>query len=118
MGIESSPSQRRRRRAKKSRATENSCRHSLRRSNGWPPHSGNASIDFATCSAELDLGLLEFKPSNKDEGLPLPQFIKDIVKAKGIPLTNNLSVAAPDVQWNWKTNTLGKFIVRFNISTK
>lgn len=78
----------------------------------------NASIDFATRSAELDLGLLEFKPSNKDESLPLPQFIKDIVKAKGIPLTNNLSVAAPDVQRNWKTNTLGKLIVRFNISTK
>ena len=65
--------------------------------------------------AEVDFGLLEFTPANKDEGLPLPQFVRDlinakgivnakgianakgIINAKGIPLTNNVSLTAPDV---------------------
>jgi hypothetical protein len=77
-----------------------------------------ASIDFAGKLAKVEIALLEFKPSNRDEGLPLPQFVKDLVKAKGISLTNNISTGAPDVEWNWKTNTFGKLIVKFNISTK
>ena len=47
--------------------------------------------------AEVDFGLLEFTPANKDEGLPLPQFVRDVINAKGIPLTNNVSLTAPDV---------------------
>lgn len=76
-----------------------------------------ASMDFASRSAEVDLGLLEFKPANKDEGLPLPGFVKAIIAAKGIPLTKSLSVA-PDASWNWKTNTLGSLSVKFNIRLK
>jgi hypothetical protein len=80
--------------------------------------NAQASLDFATRSAEVDLGLLEFKPANKDEGLPLPQFVKDIIAAKGVPLTSNVSLGAPDVRWNWKTNTLGSLVVKFNIKVK
>jgi hypothetical protein len=76
-----------------------------------------ASLDYATRSAEVDLGTLEFKPANKDEGLPLPQFVKDIIAAKGLPLTNSVSVA-PAATWNWKTNTLGTLTVKFNIKVK
>jgi hypothetical protein len=46
---------------------------------------------------EVDFGLLESTPANKDEGLPLPQFVRNLINAKGIPLTNNVSLTAPDV---------------------
>jgi hypothetical protein len=51
-----------------------------------------ASMDFATNSMRLDVGLLTVTPANKDEGLPLPGFVKELIKAKGIPLGKNLSV--------------------------
>jgi hypothetical protein len=79
--------------------------------------SDQASMEYATKSAEVDLALLEFKPANKDEGLPLPQFVKDIIAAKGLPLTKTVSVA-PAATWNWKTNTLGSLTIKFNIKVK
>jgi hypothetical protein len=73
-----------------------------------------ASMELATRTAEVDLGLLEFKPAKKEDGLPLPDFVKKIIAAKGIPLSKNVSFA-PAATWNWKSNTLGSLSVKFNI---
>ena len=79
--------------------------------------SAKNSMELATRTAEVDLGTLEFKPARKDEGLPLPQFVKEIIAAKGIPLTKTISIA-PAASWNWKSNTLGSLAVRFNFKLK
>lgn len=80
--------------------------------------NAQASMDFASRSAQVDLGLLEFKPANKSEGDGLPDFIKRIIAAKGIPLSNTVSIPAPDVKWNWKSNTLGLIVLKINITPK
>jgi hypothetical protein len=80
--------------------------------------NAQASMDFASRSAQVDLGLLEFKPANKSEGDGLPEFIKKIIAAKGIPLSNTVSIPPPDVKWNWKSNTLGSIVLKINITPK
>lgn len=80
--------------------------------------NAQASMDFASRAAQVDLGLLEFKPANKSEGDGLPDFIKRIIAAKGIPLSNTVSIPPPDVKWNWKSNTLGLIVLKINITPK
>jgi hypothetical protein len=80
--------------------------------------NAQASMEFATKSAQVDLGLLEFRPANKSEGDGLPEFVKKIVAAKGIPLSNSVSIPPPDVTWNWKSNTLGSIVIKINITPK
>src|ERR1700693_2800309 len=64
-----------------------------------------ASMEFATNSMRVDLGLLTVNPPNKDEALPLPGFVKELIKAKGIPLGKNVSVL-PNATLNTKTGSL------------
>jgi hypothetical protein len=79
--------------------------------------NARATMEFANNEARIALGLLEFKPAKKDEGIPLPAFVKSIIAAKGIPLNKTVSVA-PDASWNWKSNTLGTLGVNFNFKFK
>ena len=51
-----------------------------------------ASMDFATNMMRVDLGLLTVDTPKKEDALPLPGFVKDLIKAKGIPLAKNVSV--------------------------
>ena len=51
-----------------------------------------ASMDLATNMMRVDIGLLTVDTPKKEEVLPLPGFVKDLIKAKGIPLSKNVSV--------------------------
>jgi hypothetical protein len=51
-----------------------------------------ASMDLATNMMRVDIGLLTVDTPKKEEALPLPGFVKDLIKAKGIPLAKNVSV--------------------------
>jgi hypothetical protein len=79
-----------------------------------------ALSDMESRSAEfrLEMALIEFKPEkNKSEGEGLPEYIKKII-ATGVPLSSSVSIAVPDVTWNWKTNTLGSIVFKINITPK
>ena len=54
-------------------------------------------------------------PPDKSEAIPLPGFIRDLVKAKGIPLANNVSFT-PNINWNFKSGTLGSASGTINIT--
>lgn len=59
-------------------------------------------VDKATLELKLDLMLLEVpKEAPKAELLKLPDWLKAIIKAKGIPLGRGVSVV-PDVEFDFK----------------
>ena len=66
---------------------------------------------------KIDLLRLTCQTTDKSEGLKLPGFINDLIKAKGLPLTKTTSVV-PNFTWNVKSGTLGSLggtlTVRFN----
>jgi len=68
---------------------------------------------------KIDLLRLTCQTTDKNEGLKLPGFINDLIKAKGLPLTKTMSVV-PNFTWNVKSGTLGSLggtlTVRFNNS--
>lgn len=59
-------------------------------------------VDKATLELKLDLMLLEVpKEAPKAELLKLPDWLKAVIKAKGIPLGRGVSVV-PDVEFDFK----------------
>lgn len=61
-------------------------------------------IETANDELRLDLMLLEppaKSPANEKELLKLPDFIKEMIKAKGVPLGKGVSIA-PDVKFDFK----------------
>lgn len=65
-------------------------------------------IEKANMELKLDLMLIEpppKTPSNEKELLKLPDFIKDIIKAKGIPLGKGVSIT-PDIKFDFKAMKL------------
>jgi predicted nucleic acid-binding Zn-ribbon protein len=68
-------------------------------------------IETANDELRLDLMLLEppkLTPANEKELLKLPDFIKDIIKAKGVPLGKGVSIA-PDIKFDFKAMKLKEF---------
>ena len=67
-------------------------------------------VDAATLELKLDVALLELpKEAPKAELLKLPDWLKAIIKAKGIPLGKGVSIA-PDIDFdfkNFKLKSLG-----------
>lgn len=76
-----------------------------------------ASMDLATNLMRADLGLLELETKDKNDAIPLPGFVRDIIKAKGIPVAKNVSVM-PNATWNWKKNTLGSASITVTLTFK
>lgn len=65
-------------------------------------------IDKANLELKVDLMLIEppaKTPSNEKELIKLPDFIKDIIKAKGIPLGKGVSLK-PDIKFDFKAMKL------------
>ena len=63
-----------------------------------------------TANAELRLDLMLFEPpkqtsANEKELLKLPDFIKEIIKAKGVPLGKGVSIT-PDIKFEFKAMKL------------
>jgi hypothetical protein len=73
------------------------------------------TMRFETNTLVTDIGLMTVAPPDKSEAVPLPGFIKDLVKAKGIPLAKNVSFA-PNISWNFKSGTLGSASGAINIT--
>jgi hypothetical protein len=73
------------------------------------------TMKFETNSLITDVGLMTVSPPDKSEAIPLPGFIRDLVKAKGIPLANNVSFT-PNINWNFKSGTLGSASGTINIT--
>jgi hypothetical protein len=65
-------------------------------------------MENAAASLELNLKVLEIPPqADPKELVKLPDWIKQIIKAKGIPLGKGVSIA-PDVQFDFKAKKLKK----------
>jgi len=73
------------------------------------------TMKYETNSLVTDLGLMTVSPPDKSEAIPLPGFIRDLVKAKGIPFANNVSFT-PNINWNFKSGTLGSASGTINIT--
>lgn len=68
-------------------------------------------IETANDELRIDLMLLEppkQTPGNEKELLKLPDFIKEMIKAKGVPLGKGASIA-PDVKFDFKAMKLKDF---------
>lgn len=68
-------------------------------------------IETANIELRVDLMLLEppeQTPANEKELIKLPDFIKEIIKAKGISLGKGVSIA-PDVKFDFKAMKLKDF---------
>jgi hypothetical protein len=72
------------------------------------------AMTYETNSLRIDLAAITVTPPDKSEALPLPGFISDIIKAKGLPLSKNVSFA-PNISWNFKSGTLGSASGTINI---
>lgn len=71
-----------------------------------------------TANAELRVELMLLDPptknsANEKELVKLPDFIKDIVKAKGVPLGKGVSIA-PDIKFDFKAMKLKEFGLKIN----
>jgi hypothetical protein len=64
------------------------------------------TMTYETTSLQIDIAQMTVSTSDKSETIPLPGFISDIVKAKGLPLNKNVSFT-PNFKWNWSSGTLG-----------
>jgi hypothetical protein len=65
-------------------------------------------VDKATLELKLDVSLLDMpKDAPKAELLKLPDWLKGIIKAKGIPLGKGVSIA-PDIDFDFKNFQLKK----------
>ncbi len=73
------------------------------------------TMKFETNTLVTDIGLMTVAPPDKSEAIPLPGFIKELVKAKGIPLAKNVSFI-PNINWNFKAGTLGSASGTINIT--
>ena len=73
------------------------------------------TINFETNTLLTDLAMITVSPKDKSETIPLPGFIRDLVKAKGIPLSQNASFT-PNINWNFKSGTLGSASGTINIT--
>jgi hypothetical protein len=73
------------------------------------------TMRYETNSLAVDVGLMTVSPPDKSEAIPLPGFIKDLVKAKGIPLSKNASFT-PNINWNFKSGTLGSASGTINVT--
>ena len=63
-------------------------------------------VDNATLELKLDIALLDVpKEAPKAELLKLPDWLKGVIKAKGIPLGKGVSIA-PDIDFDFKNFTL------------
>ena len=68
-----------------------------------------ALIETANAELRVDLMVLEPPtPANEKELINLPDFIKEIIKAKGISLGKGVSIA-PDVKFDFKAIKLKDF---------
>jgi hypothetical protein len=68
-------------------------------------------IETANDELRLDLMLLEppkQTPANEKDLLKLPDFIKELIKAKGVPLGKGVSIA-PDIKFDFKALKLKEF---------
>jgi len=61
---------------------------------------------YETTSLGIDLATITVSPPDKSEALPLPDFVKALIKAKGLPLSKTVSFL-PNISWNFKSGTLG-----------
>jgi hypothetical protein len=73
------------------------------------------TMKFETNTLVTDIGLMTVAPPDKSEAIPLPGFIKELVKAKGVPLAKNVSFT-PNINWNFKAGTLGSASGTINIT--
>ncbi len=65
-------------------------------------------VDTADMELRLDVMLLELpEKADEKELVKLPGWLKEIIKAKGIPLGNGVSIA-PDVEFDFKAKKLKK----------
>jgi len=65
-------------------------------------------IETANDELRIDLMLLDppkQTPANEKELLKLPDFIKDLIKAKGVPLGKGVSIT-PDIKFDFKAMKL------------
>jgi hypothetical protein len=68
-------------------------------------------VETANAELRLDLMLLEppkQTPANEKELLKLPDIIKEIIKAKGVPLGKGVSIT-PDIKFDFKSMKLKDF---------
>lgn len=68
-------------------------------------------IETANDELRLDLLLLEPPPktaANEKELIELPKFIKDVIRAKGVPLGKGVSIA-PEIKFDFKAMKLKEF---------
>jgi hypothetical protein len=64
------------------------------------------TMRFETNTLMNDVGLMTVSPPDKNETIPLPGFVKDLIKSKGLPFAKNVSFV-PNISWNFKSGTLG-----------
>jgi hypothetical protein len=67
-------------------------------------------VEAATLSLKVNLIVIELDAkANKNEAINLPDWLKKIIKEKGLPLGNGVSISA-DVSFDFKTGKLTKFV--------
>jgi hypothetical protein len=64
------------------------------------------TIRYETNSLLVTTATITVSPPDKSEAVPLPGFVKELIKSKGIPFAKNVSFA-PDISWNFKSGNLG-----------
>jgi hypothetical protein len=75
-----------------------------------------AKVDQFNMELRADIMLLPKEvAASKSEGLQLPGLIKQLIAAKGIPVSKTVSIGAPDVKWDQKNDRLGSIIFNLNI---
>ena len=75
-----------------------------------------AEVDKASTELRLDLMLLDVpEKADEKELLKLPRWLKDIIKAEGLPLGKDVSIA-PDVDFDLKKFKLKSFGLTFKWS--
>jgi hypothetical protein len=76
-----------------------------------------STVTYETKSLEIDLAKITVSPPDKSEAIPLPGFVSDIIKAKGVPLGTLVSFV-PNISWSFKSGTLGSaggtITIKFN----
>jgi hypothetical protein len=67
-------------------------------------------VEDATLSLKVNLLVIELDDkANKNEAMKLPDWLKGIIKAKGLPLGKDVSISA-DVSFDFKAGKLTKFV--------
>ena len=67
-------------------------------------------VEAATLSLKVNLIVIELDDkANKNEAMKLPDWLKKIIKEKGLPLGHDVSISA-DVSFDFKAGKLTKFV--------